>query len=133
MELLNNTDLSDMGSCSSELWKTFKSVLEKARDMTNKEKILDMAFIAFRDKCLEYLDKPFYGYAIRYAQDLITEIERMCYPGKPRPEITQNIKRMTLTDFAEYMKNPTPGDMVTVMDEDGGILSRIKVRTVIDT
>jgi hypothetical protein len=39
---------------------------------------------------------------------------------------------MNYADFVEYMKNPTPGDMVTVIDDSDGILSRIKVRTVID-
>ena len=101
-------------------------------DYTDKEKLMTWAVDAFRMLVQHYKDSEVYCYAVHYSHALIDQIERTLYPGKIRPEVTRNSQRMNYQEFMEYMKNPLPGDMVTVIDEDGGILSRIIVRTVID-
>ena len=93
---------------------------------------MDIIFDSFRLQVKQYEGQRVHTYAVQNAHVYIDELERLLYPGKPRPEVTRNTQRMNYADFVEYMKNPTPGDMVTVIDEEGGILSRIKVRTVID-
>ena len=117
----------------TECWKLFKSLSLNCRTDSDKEELIHKAFKVLGDECHKYENTSIYSFAIHYSHALIDQLERSLYPGKPRPEVTRSSQRMTLTEFADYMKNPTPGDMVTVIDEEGGILSRIKVRTVIDT
>lgn len=131
--IINETDIDNVKNCSGALWNTFKDICKTAGEIENKEKIIDLAFQKFRETVANYQHTSVYGYAVRYAQDLTTEIERMLYPGKPKPEITRNTLRMNYSDFVEYIKDPEPGDMVTVLNEQGGNLARIKVRTVIQT
>ena len=123
-------DITNIANCGNSIWKIFKELC--GSDVSDKEEVIHKAFKAFGDECHKYEDSEIYPFAIHYSHALIDQLERSLYPGKPRPEVTRNTQRMNYADFVEYMKNPTPGDMVTVIDENDGILSRIKVRTVID-
>ena len=116
----------------TECWKLFKSLSLDYKADSNKEELIHKAFKVFGDECHKYENTSIYSFAIHYSHALIDQLERSLYPGKPRPEVTRSTQRMNYADFVEYMKNPTPGDMVTVIDDNDGILSRIKVRTVID-
>lgn len=129
--MLSNEELKGYKECSGNLWRLFKDFVTD--DYTNKEKAMNKIFTVFRDHVKEYAGRGFYSYAVQYAQTLTYELERMLYPGKIKPEVTQNIKYMSYAEFVEYIKNPEPGDMVTVLNEQGGNLARIKVRTVIQT
>ena len=128
--MINQDELSQYQKCSSNLWMLFKDFVTE--EHKNKEAAIDHIIEAFRLQCDQYENTRVHSYAIQSAHGYITEIERILYPGKPRPEVTRSTQRMNYADFVEYMKNPTPGDMVTVIDDNDGILSRIKVRTVID-
>lgn len=116
----------------SGYWQLFKTLSKDCKDVPNKEEYIHKVFKAFGDECHKYENSEIYPFAIHYSHALIDQLERSLYPGKPRPEVTRSTQRMNYADFVEYMKNPTPGDMVTVIDDNDGILSRIKVRTVID-
>ena len=123
-------DIKDIANCGNSIWKVFKDLC--GSDASDKEELIHNAFKAFGNECHKYEDSEIYPFAIHYSHALIDQLERSLYPGKPRPEVTRNTQRMNYQEFMEYMKNPLPGDMVTVIDDNGGILSRIKVRTVID-
>ena len=123
-------DISSIAKCSNNIWHVFKDLC--VSDYTNKEKFMEWSMNALKSVVNQYEDSELYPFAVAYGHALVDQIERMLYPGKPRPEVTQSTQRMNYADFVEYMKNPTPGDMVTVIDDNDGILSRIKVRTVID-
>lgn len=131
MGILKQEDMEKIKKCSGSFWRAFIGICESAGRM-EKEEVIDKTLETFRELSKEYQDTELYVYAVQYSHTLIDQIERMLYPGKPKPEITRNTLRMSYPDFVEYMKNPTPGDMVTVIDDNDGILSRIKVRTVID-
>ena len=128
--MINQDELLLYQKCSSDLWKLFKDL--STSEYKNKERAMDSIFESFRLQVKQYEGQRVYSYAVRNAHVYIDELERLLYPGKPRPEVTRSTQRMNYADFVEYMKNPTPGDMVTVIDDNDGILSRIKVRTVID-
>lgn len=131
MEALNETKISDIGKCSGVLWKTFKELCTAAESISEREKVIDMAFVIFRDKVMEYRNTDLYSYAVEYSHALIAEIERLLYPGKIKKSNYQDIKRMGYGDFVEYIKEPNPGDLITVLNEDGENMARIKVRTVV--
>lgn len=116
-------------TCSGDLWKVFKQIC--SIDDMEREKHIDMALEVFREVVEKYKDSKVYGYAQLYAQDLLLEVERMLYPGKVVKSMYQDTKRMDYDKFVEYIKNPNPGDLITVT-QDGGNLARIKVRTVIN-
>lgn len=128
--MINQDDLLLYQKCSSDLWKLFKDL--STSEYKNKERAMDSIFESFRLQVKQYEGQRVHIYAVQNAHVYIDELERLLYPGKPRPEVTRSTQRMNYADFVEYMKNPTPGDMVTVIDDNDGILSRIKVRTVID-
>ena len=131
MGILKQEDVDRFKKCSGSFWRAFIGICESAGRM-KKEEVIDKTMETFRELSKEYQDTDLYAYAVAYGHALVDQIERMLYPGKPRPEVTRSTQRMNYADFVEYMKNPTPGDMVTVIDDSNGILSRIKVRTVID-
>jgi len=131
MEALNETKISDIGKCSGVLWKTFKELCSAAESIPEREKVIDMAFVIFRDKVMEYRNTDLYSYAVEYSHALIAEIERLLYPGKIKKSNYQDTKRMQYGDFVEYIKEPNPGDLITVLNEDGENMARIKVRTVV--
>lgn len=131
MGILKQEDVEKIKKCSGSFWRAFIGICESAGRM-EKEEVIDKTLETFRELSKEYRDTEMYIYAVQYSHVLIDQIERLLYPGKPRPEVTRSTQRMNYADFVEYMKNPTPGDMVTVIDDNDGILSRIKVRTVID-
>ena len=128
--MINQDELLLYQKCSSDLWKLFKDL--STSEYKNKERAMDSIFESFRLQVKQYEGQRVHSYAVQNAHVYITELERLLYPGKPRPEVTRSTQRMNYAEFVEYMKNPTPGDMVTVIDDNDGILSRIKVRTVID-
>lgn len=132
MEVLNENKMTDLGNCSGALWKTFKDICTAAESITDREKVIDMALVVFRDKVMEYHGTELYGYAVQYSHTLLSEIERLLYPGKIQKSNYQDTKRMLYGDFVEYIKQPNPGDLITVLNEDGGNLAQIKVRTVVN-
>ena len=67
MEALNETKISDIGKCSGVLWKTFKELCTAAESIPEREKVIDMAFIIFRDKVMEYRNTDLYSYAVEYS------------------------------------------------------------------
>lgn len=132
MGILKQEDVEKIKKCSGSFWRAFIGICESAGRM-EKEEVIDKTLETFRELSKEYRDTEMYIYAVQYSHVLIDQIERLLYPGKPRPEVTRSTQRMNYADFVEYMKNPTPGDMVTVLNEDGGNLARVKIRTVVNT
>lgn len=130
MEIEQNK-IQNIASCSNAIWKTFKELCSAAESIPEREKVIDMAFVIFRDKVMEYRNTDLYSYAVEYSHALIAEIERLLYPGKIKKSNYQDTKRMGYGDFVEYIKEPNPGDLITVLNEDGENMARIKVRTVI--
>lgn len=130
MEIEQNK-IQNIASCSNAIWKTFKELCTAAESIPEREKVIDMAFVIFRDKVMEYHNTDLYSYAVEYSHALIAEIERLLYPGKIKKSNYQDTKRMQYGDFVEYIKEPNPGDLITVLNEDGGNMARIKVRTVV--
>ena len=104
VEALNETKISDIGKCSGVLWKTFKELCTAAESIPEREKVIDMAFVIFRDKVMEYRNTDLYSYAVEYSHALIAEIERLLYPGKIKKSNYQDTKRMGYGDFVEYIK-----------------------------
>lgn len=129
--MINQDELLLYQKCSSDLWKLFKDL--STSEYKNKERAMDSIFESFRLQVKQYEGQRVHSYAVQNAHVYITELERLLYPGKPKPEITRNILRMNYSDFVEYIKDPVPGDMVTVLNEDGGNLARVKIRTVVNT
>lgn len=132
MGILKQEDVEKIKKCSGNFWRAFIGICESAGRM-EKEEVIDKTLETFRELSKEYRDTEMYIYAVQYSHVLIDQIERLLYPGKPKPEITRNILRMNYSDFVEYIKDPVPGDMVTVLNEDGGNLARVKIRTVVNT
>lgn len=130
MEIEQNK-IQNIASCSNAIWKTFKELCSAAESIPEREKVIDMAFVIFRDKVMEYRNTDLYSYAVEYSHALIAEIERLLYPGKIKKSNYQDTKRMQYGDFVEYIKEPNPGDLITVLNEDGENMARIKVRTVV--
>jgi len=130
MEIEQNK-IQNIASCSNAIWKTFKELCSAAESIPEREKVIDMAFVIFRDKVMEYRNTDLYSYAVEYSHTLIAEIERLLYPGKIKKSNYQDTKRMQYGDFVEYIKEPNPGDLITVLNEDGENMARIKVRTVV--
>ena len=130
MEIEQNK-IQNIASCSNAIWKTFKELCSAAESIPEREKVIDMAFVIFRDKVMEYRNTDLYSYAVEYSHALIAEIERLLYPGKIKKSNYQDTKRMQYGDFVEYIKDPNPGDLITVLNEDGENMARIKVRTVV--
>lgn len=130
MEIEQNK-IQNIASCSNAIWKTFKELCTAAESIPEREKVIDMAFVIFRDKVMEYRNTDLYSYAVEYSHALIAEIERLLYPGKIKKSNYQDTKRMGYGDFVEYIKEPNPGDLITVLNEDGESMARIKVRTVV--
>ena len=128
--MINQDELLLYQKCSSDLWKLFKDL--STSEYKNKERAMDNIFESFRLQVKQYEGQRVHSYAVQNAHVYITELERLLYPGKPKPEITRNILRMSYPDFVEYIKDPVPGDMVTVLNDESGNLARIKIRTVID-
>lgn len=128
---INQSDIKNLASCSTDLWNTFKDLCVAISGMDNREKAIDTAFVILRDKVKEYKDTNLYSYAVGYAHDLLSEIERFLYPGKIKKSNYQSVKRMEYSDFCEYLKDPNPGDLITVTHESGD-LARINVKTVIN-
>lgn len=130
MEIEQNK-IQNIASCSNAIWKTFKELCSAAENIPEREKVIDMAFVIFRDKVMEYRNTDLYSYAVEYSHALIAEIERLLYPGKIKKSNYQDTKRMQYGDFVEYIKDPNPGDLITVLNENGENMARIKVRTVV--
>ena len=130
MEIEQNK-IQNIASCSNAIWKTFKELCSAVESIPEREKVIDMAFVIFRDKVMEYRNTDLYSYAVEYSHALIAEIERLLYPGKIKKSNYQDTKRMQYGDFVEYIKEPNPGDLITVLNEDGENMARIKVRTVV--
>ena len=130
MHILSNERLEEIKRCSGDLWGAFKMICSK--DVGNKEEFLQYAFAVFKEKYEKYKNTPVCSYVVQYSHDLINEIERLLYPGKVKKSNFQNISYMNYGEFCEYLKDPNPGDMITVV-RDGENLARIKVRTVINT
>lgn len=130
MEIEQNK-IQNIASCSNAIWKTFKELCSAAESIPEREKVIDMAFVIFRDKVMEYRNTDLYSYAVEYSHALIAEIERLLYPGKIKKSNYQDTKRMQYGDFVEYIKDPNPGDLITVLNENGENMARIKVRTVV--
>lgn len=130
MEIEQNK-IQNIASCSNAIWKTFKELCSAAENISEREKVIDIAFVIFRDKVMEYRNTDLYSYAVEYSHALIAEIERLLYPGKIKKSNYQDTKRMQYGDFVEYIKDPNPGDLITVLNEDGENMARIKVRTVV--
>lgn len=129
--MINQDDLLQYQKCSSDLWKLFKDL--STSEYKSKERAMDIILDSFRLQVKQYEGQRVYSYAVRNAHVYIDELERLLYPGKPRPEVTRSTQRMNYADFVEYIKDPVPGDMVTVLNEDGGNLARVKIRTVVNT
>lgn len=81
MEIEQNK-IQNIASCSNAIWKTFKELCTAAESISEREKVIDMAFVIFRDKVMEYRNTDLYSYAVEYSHALIAEIERLLYPGK---------------------------------------------------
>lgn len=124
-------DISSIAKCSNNIWHVFKELC--VSDYTDKGKFMEWSMNALKSVVNQYEDSELYPFAVAYGHALVDQIERSLYPGKPKPEITRNILRMKYSDFVEYIKDPVPGDMVTVLNEDGGNLARVKIRTVVNT
>ena len=131
MGILKQEDVEKIKKCSGSFWRAFIGICESAGRM-EKEEVIDKTLETFRELSKEYRDTEMYVYAVQYSHVLIDQIERSLYPGKPRPEVTRSTQRMNYADFVEYIKNPVPGDMITVLNDESGNLARIKIRTVID-
>ena len=130
-KMIRQTDINDIAACSTALWTTFKDICSVISEIPEREKAIDMAFVIMRDKVKEYKDTQLYGYSVGYAHDLLNEIERMLYPGKVKKTNYQDVKYMEYAAFCEYLKDPNPGDLITVTQGDRN-MARIKVRTVIN-
>lgn len=124
-------EVSNIAKCSNSIWHVFKELCES--DYTDKEKFIEWAIKALGKAINKYEDSEIYPFAVAYGHSLIDYIERFLYPGKLKPEITRSTLRMTYPEFVEYVKDPEPGDMVTILNDDGGNLARIKIRTVVKT
>ena len=101
MEIEQNK-IQNIASCSNAIWKTFKELCSTAESIPEREKVIDMAFVIFRDKVMEYRNTDLYSYAVEYSHALIAEIERLLYPGKIKKSNYQDTKRMGYGDFVEY-------------------------------
>jgi hypothetical protein len=128
---INEEDINAVKTCSGTLWNTFKDICSAAAKMDDKEKLIDMAFVEFKQKVATYKNTPVYGYAVGYAHDLLDMLERFLYPGSIKKTNYMDVKRMQYAEFCEYLKDPNPGDLITVIQDDKD-LARIKVRTVIN-
>lgn len=128
--MINQDDLLQYQKCSSDLWKLFKDL--STSEYKSKERAMNIILDSFRLQVKQYEGQRVHTYAVQNAHVYIDELERLLYPGKPRPEVTRNILRMSYSEFVEYIKDPVPGDMVTVLNDESGNLARIKIRTVID-
>lgn len=129
--MINQDELLLYQKCSSDLWKLFKDL--STSEYKSKERAMDIILDSFRLQVKQYEGQRVHTYAVQNAHVYIDELERLLYPGKPRPEVTRSTQRMNYSDFVEYIKDPVPGDMVTVLNEDGGNLARVKIRTVVNT
>ena len=130
--IINDEDINAVGNCSGTLWKTFRELCKATESLTDREEAMDMVFVEFRRKVAEYKGTKLYGYAVGYAHELMDIFERFLYPGSVKRTNYQDVKRMKYSEFCEYLKDPNPGDLITVIQDDND-LARIKVRTVITT
>ena len=128
--MITQTDIKEIAGCSTALWNTFKDICTAISDMPDQEKAIDTAFIILRDKVREYKETDMYNYAVGYAHDLLSEVERLLHPGKIKRSNYLEVKRMGYGEFCEYLKDPNPGDLITVI-HDGENLAHIKIRMVI--
>lgn len=127
---INQDSIKELMNCSNAIWHTFKDLCTAIAEVSDKEKALDMVFTVFRDKVKEYKGQKAYGYAMQYAQALMYEFERLIYPGKVVVTDYQDVKRMGYDEFCKYLKDPNPGDLITIT-QDSNNLARVKIRTVI--
>lgn len=125
----DNTNLALLGTARLNLDKLFNGFCDC--EVSNKEKFIKKVIDGFGEEVARYRETDVYAYAVEYSHGLINQIERMIYPGKVKKSNYQSFDYMSYDEFCQYLKNPNPGDMITVMDENGGNLARVKIRTVI--
>ena len=130
MKLRDNANLALLGTVRINLDKLFNNFCDC--DVSNGMKFIKQVMDGFREEVMRYEKTDAYSYAVGYSHLLIDQLERMVYPGKVKKSNYQSFDYMSYAEFCEYLKNPNPGDMITVTDDKGGQLARVKVRTVID-
>ena len=131
VKLKDSSNMALLGTARLNLDKLFNAFCEE--EVTDNMIFIQKIVKTFGEEVARYKNTEVYAFTVGYAHNLIDQIERVLYPGKLKPEITRNTLRMNYSDFVEYIKDPEPGDMVTVLNDNGGNLARIKVRTVINT
>ena len=130
MKLRDNANLALLGTVRINLDKLFNSFCDC--EIQNNTKFIEKVINELRDEVMRYEKTDAFSYAVGYSHLLIDQIERMVYPGKVKKTNYSSFDYMTYADFCEYLKDPNPGDMITITDDEGGQLARVKVRTVIN-